>query len=128
MINPKRTKKLRQHLRNHPTAWEKRLWGDLRGRQLLGYKIRRQQGIDNFVLDFYCPDLKLAIEIDGPTHFTEKGKRSDADKDKILNKMNIKVLRISVSDLDLDYDGVRLHIANEFKKRAVEIDEDTEFD
>jgi very-short-patch-repair endonuclease len=121
MLNPKRTKKQRQHLRNNPTAWENRLWRDLRGRQLLGYKIRRQQGVDNFILDFYCPELKLAIEIDGPTHFTEKGIKSDAEKDRILENMNIKVLRISVSDLDLDYDGVRLYLANEFEKRAEEV-------
>jgi very-short-patch-repair endonuclease len=46
------------------------LWGRLKGRQLDGYKFRRQSSVEDFIIDFYCPELKLAVEIDGESHYT----------------------------------------------------------
>ena len=57
--NKKAQKDKRQYLRTHITLAEKTLWYSLKGRQLLGYKFRRQHGITDYVVDFYCPELKL---------------------------------------------------------------------
>jgi very-short-patch-repair endonuclease len=47
------------------------LWSRSKGRQLGGYKFRRQYSVEYFMIDFYCPELKLAIEVDGDSHYTE---------------------------------------------------------
>ncbi len=59
-------------LRKNSTLGERLLWKYLRKRQILGYKFRRQYPILNYILDFYCPELKLAIEIDGASHDESK--------------------------------------------------------
>ncbi len=71
-FNPKRTKNFRQYLRNNVTETEVILWSRLKGKQLLGYKIRRQYGVGKYAIDFYCPQLKLGIEIDGESHLNRK--------------------------------------------------------
>lgn len=65
-------KNKRRQLRNNATEAEKRLWQHLKGRQLDGFKFRRQHSIDSYVVDFYCPQVKLAVEIDGESHFSPK--------------------------------------------------------
>ena len=59
----------RRRLRCESPLAEQRLWLRLRNRQLMGYRFRRQYGVGPYVLDFYCPKLKLAIEVDGDNHF-----------------------------------------------------------
>jgi len=61
-------KSLRQYLRNNSTHAEILLWKRLKNKQLCGYKFRRQYGVGNYIIDFYCPKLKLAIELDGSVH------------------------------------------------------------
>lgn len=73
IFNSKKTKAQRTHLRNNLTQAESRLWSKLKGRQIFDYKFRRQHGIGNYIVDFYCPVLKLVIEVDGESHFTKKG-------------------------------------------------------
>jgi len=64
MINNKKILiNYRKNLRNNPTPAEKELWNYLKNKQLAGRKFRRQHSIDNFILDFYCPAEKLAIEL-----------------------------------------------------------------
>jgi len=65
--NKLETKDLRKKLRRSLTTAEARLWIQLKGSKL-GKKFRRQHSIDRFILDFYCPELKLALELDGATH------------------------------------------------------------
>ncbi|MCC5940648.1 MAG: DUF559 domain-containing protein [Balneolaceae bacterium] len=84
MLNPKKTKKQRQYLRRNMTKWEVRLLNDLKGKKMFGFKVRRQYGIDNYVIDFYCPELKLAIEVDGDVHYFQDKMDSDARKNKKL--------------------------------------------
>lgn len=62
----------RQILRTNATAPEQQLWQVLRNNQL-GIKLRRQHGIGHYIADFYCPALKLVIEVDGDSHFTQDG-------------------------------------------------------
>lgn len=76
-------------LRREATNGEQRLWTYLRD-YARGYKFRRQHAMAGFVLDFYCPSLKLAIELDGPHHDAEK----DAIRDQTLSSFGLKVVRL----------------------------------
>lgn len=58
----------RRELRNNSTKAESLLWQQLKGKQVAGFKFRRQYSVGKFVLDFYCAERKLAIELDGSSH------------------------------------------------------------
>ena len=66
---------------------------------MLGYKFKRQYSIDHFVIDFYCPDLKLAVEVDGESHNNPVQKEYDIKRQKYLEEFNIKFVRIKDEDL-----------------------------
>jgi very-short-patch-repair endonuclease len=119
-INPKKTKKQHQYLRNNMTKWEVRLWNDLKGRKMYGFKVRRQYGIENYIVDFYCPALKLAIEIDGDVHYFEEKVKKDKEKNGTLNAEGIKVIRIENLDFEEDYESVILYLEDIFRDRAKE--------
>ena len=80
-------------LRQHMTDAERRLWLCLRGKQLDGFRFRKQHPIAHFVLDFYCPAVRLAIEIDGGQHNTAPERASDAERTRYLKTHGIWVLR-----------------------------------
>jgi len=80
MLNPQKTKNQRRYLQKNLTKWEVRDWRELRGKKMLGFKVRRQFGIGNYIIDFYCPELKLAIEIDGDVHHYSDKKMTDKAK------------------------------------------------
>ncbi|MBB3102061.1 endonuclease domain-containing protein [Azomonas macrocytogenes] len=82
-----------RHLRHNLTDCEQILWHHLRNRRLAGRKFRRQHPCPPYVLDFYCPELKLAIELDGGQHYTRAGQRHDTHRDAALQKAAIRVLR-----------------------------------
>ena len=65
----------------------------MQGKKLGGRKFRRQHSVGNYILDFYCPSEKIAIELDGAGHYTEEGIRKDELRTKFLNEVGIKVLR-----------------------------------
>lgn len=67
----------RRALRHSMSKAEVILWKELSHRQMLGYKFRRQYSVDHYVLDFYCPRLKLAIEVDGDSHFVPGADEKD---------------------------------------------------
>ena len=90
--NPKLKERAR-YLRNNSTLAEVLLWKQLRNKQMMGYDFDRQKPIDNFIIDFFCDKLKLAIEIDGASHFDNTEK--DQDRQKKLEQFGIKFLRIS---------------------------------
>ena len=81
----------RKALRNDSTSAECLMWRLLKGRQCGGYKFRRQQGIGPFILDFYCPELRLGIELDGSSH--DYKYEYDEGRTAFLSKQGIKVLR-----------------------------------
>ena len=66
---------------------------------MLGYKFKRQYSVDHFVIDFYCPELKLAIEIDGGTHNTSEKKKKDIIRQKYLEGFNVNFVRIKDEEL-----------------------------
>lgn len=88
---------------------------------MLGFKIRRQYGIDNYILDFYCPKLKMGIEVDGEVHYFPEKIKSDKKKDQFLNAMNIDLIRIKTADLEEDYESVIIYLEDLFKARAVKL-------
>ncbi|MBU1126452.1 endonuclease domain-containing protein [Patescibacteria group bacterium] len=96
----------RANRREMPEA-EKALWHILSRKQCLGYKFRRQYGIGSYAADFYCPKLKLVIEVDGESHYSKKGKRHDQVRDGFLKKAGIYVLRLDNTAVFDDLEGVQ---------------------
>jgi len=92
-------KEYARKLRNNSTFTEIMVWNYLKGKQIRGYDFDRQKPIDNYIVDFYCKDLFLAIEIDGESHYgnTER----DIKKDKRLNELGVTVLRFD--DMEVIY-------------------------
>lgn len=86
-------KTFRKELRNKATPAEIALWNMLKHSQLDGRKFRRQHSIDKFILDFYCPAERLAIELDGEGHFTAEGKAYDAARTAHLKEHGILEIR-----------------------------------
>jgi len=105
----------RKFLRNNSTFAEIRLWTYIKNKQLSGRKFRRQHSIDNFILDFYCPSERIAIELDGGYHNTPKQSEKDKERDLILKSYRIKVLRFKNELVFKNIDGVLGTIINEFK-------------
>ena len=98
-------KEARRELRNNPTDEERVLWNYLKGKKL-GHKIRRQHSIENYIVDFYCANKRVAIELDGAHHFTTKGRENDKQRDEFLNTLNVKILRFVNSRVRSDLNNV----------------------
>jgi very-short-patch-repair endonuclease len=84
-----------RQLRSVLTISERRLWGWLRNRTFCGYKFRRQFPAGRYVLDFYCAELQLAIEVDGQQHELPCVRQYDDARTIELKKLGIRMLRIS---------------------------------
>lgn len=96
----------RKKLRHNLTAAELKLWYFVKNKQVDGFKFRRQFGIGKFIIDFYCPESKLAVEIDGDSHFDLKTKARDYTRDKYLKSFKINVLRFNNSEVIENIEGV----------------------
>jgi len=92
----------RRFLRNNPTESEKTLWQCLRKKKILGYKFRRQYGIDAFIVDFYCPKAKLAIEIDGEIHKSRDVMLADRKRQEYIEQFGITFLRFTNAEIEND--------------------------
>jgi very-short-patch-repair endonuclease len=102
-----------RRLREEMTIPEGRLWQALRGEQIRGMRFRRQHAIDRFVLDFYCPAHKLAVEVDGAVHDGEDQAAYDEARTEALNRRGIRVIRVRNDDVQHDIWGVLARIAAE---------------
>ena len=91
--NLKDQKTLRQSLRNNSTAPDAILWRALKGKQVDGLKFRRQFGLGPYVLDFYCPKIRLCIELDGEVHKSYEQSQYDEIRTRFMASNNIKVIR-----------------------------------
>ncbi len=91
--NRKYLKTYRQDLRNNSTKAERMLWKALQKSQLEDRKFRRQQSIENFIVDFYCPSEKLIIELDGEVHYNIVNQTYDDERTIKLKELGFKVLR-----------------------------------
>jgi very-short-patch-repair endonuclease len=99
IYNKLESKNLRKYLRKNSTKAELLLWKQLRGKKLNDTKFKRQFGVDKYVLDFYCPEVKLAIELDGEPHTGKDAIEYDKIRTAFLNSIGIKVIRFKNEDL-----------------------------
>jgi len=97
---------LARGFRKNPTESEKIMWNALRNRQFLNLKFRRQYLVDGYLIDFYCSELKLAIEIDGPIHSRKEQIENDQARQDIIEKKNIKFFRIKSREIELNINQV----------------------
>ena len=89
---------LAKELRKNMTFGEIALWREIKGKKL-GVSFSRQIPIDNFIVDFYCKDLRLAIEVDGSIHFEEEQIKKDTHRQKRLESLGVKIIRFSDPDV-----------------------------
>jgi len=95
-----------QRLRRKATDAEKRLWSRLRNRKAAGLKFRRQHPVGDRIVDSFCAEAKLAIELDGSGHCCHFGQTSDLDRQIELYEKGIRVLRFYNNDIFENLDGV----------------------
>jgi very-short-patch-repair endonuclease len=103
--NPKLKARARE-LRNNSTLSEVILWGYLKGKQMHGFDFHRQKPVDNYIVDFICCELYLAIELDGFTHLLEETAKRDRKKGQRLKEMGIKLIRFWDEEVYNDIDNV----------------------
>lgn len=119
--NHKRYTALRKDLRNDATKAERTLWKYLRNKQFGGYKFRRQHGIDSYIVDFYCPVLKLIIELDGWVHGEEEQRKKDQIKQKFLERERFLVVRYMNAQVRYELQAVLQDLWNICKHRDFEV-------
>ena len=95
-------KKLASELRSHSTQSEIYLWEELKGKQLDGFRFIRQKPIGNYIVDFYCKEAKLVIELDGLSHQAEATMDKDKEKESYLESMGLRVLRFEDEEVVKD--------------------------
>ncbi len=95
-------KEIARGLRNNSTLGEVLLWKKLRNKRMLGYDFHRQKPLDQFIVDFFCHELNLAIEIDGGSHEADGAQEKDAARQERLESLGVKFLRFKESDLRKD--------------------------
>jgi very-short-patch-repair endonuclease len=95
-----------RELRRNQTEAETFLWLKLMKRQLKGCQFYRQRIICNYIVDFYCPDAKLVIEIDGGQHYSEPGLAKDSLRDQHLSELGLRIMRISAREVFANTEGV----------------------
>jgi very-short-patch-repair endonuclease len=95
-----------RYLRKNATDCERILWRHLRSRNFAGYKFRRQHPIDQYVLDFYCPALKLAVELDGSGHGYPLREKRDQIREQFLARQGIAVVRFWNHQIHGELDSV----------------------
>ncbi len=103
IYNRKEQTATRRRLRSESPKEERLLWWRLRGWQLDGLKFRRQYGVGEYVIDFFCPTARLAVEVDGESHFTPRAESQDAKRQAFVESLGIRVLRFTNPQV---YDGL----------------------
>jgi very-short-patch-repair endonuclease len=107
-------KPIRRVLRAALTPAEARLWLALQHRQLAGRKFRRQHSVGPYVLDFFCPEEQLAVELDGAAHDSSAAQNRDCERDTYLAELGIRVARYENRDVTENLEGVLLDIRRRF--------------
>ena len=94
-----RTKTQAKLLRKNQTSSEEKLWQILRNRNVSGLKFRRQHPLSNFIVDFYCHELKLVIEVDGEIHEKPGVKKCDLIRETAIKELGLNVMRFRNEDV-----------------------------
>lgn len=100
----------RQRLRRAKPESEMILWQELKGKKLAGFKFRRQYGIGRFVVDFYCPSCKLAVEVDGKSHLGKRAAMLDKERQQFIEKFGIQFLRFTNENIHTNLESVLMTI------------------
>jgi very-short-patch-repair endonuclease len=98
-------------LRQNSTPAEKKLWQEYL--RIFPLRVFRQRPINHFIVDFYCAALKLVIEVDGESHFTEEGRLYDLERTQILTGYGLRVIRFTNEQVMMEFDGVCRQIEEE---------------
>ncbi|MCL4511370.1 MAG: endonuclease domain-containing protein [Bacteroidetes bacterium] len=106
IFNKSSEREKRKMLRKNMPEAEVILWSRLKGKQIVGMKFRRQYSVGPFVLDFYCAEKKLAIEVDGPSHFEDGAQEHDAERQRWIEQFGIRFLRFTNTDVRTNLNGV----------------------
>jgi very-short-patch-repair endonuclease len=93
-------------MRQAMTATELRLWLRLRNRGLEGYRFRRQAPLGPYIVDFFCAERKLVVEVDGDEHGFDAVKMRDAIRSRWIERQGHRILRVSNRDVMFNLDGV----------------------
>ncbi len=117
IYNKRKFQEFRSELRGRMTKSEALLWKYIKN-DSLGFRFRRQHGIGNYIVDFYCPKLKLVIEVDGLTHAEEEVFEKDQRKERFINENNITLKRYSDNQIFNDLDNTLMDIENTCKEIA----------
>ena len=115
------TEFVKEH-RSNPTQAEIVLWEMLRGKQLEGYKFRRQHIIDKYIADFVCLKEKLIIEVDGSIHQLAENKISDEERTKELNKLGFEVIRFTNNEVLFETEKVLANISEKLRQLHIKSD------
>lgn len=107
---------LAKQLRNNMTLSEVALWREIKGKAL-GFRFSRQIPIDQYIVDFYCKDLQLAIEIDGSIHFEEDHQKKDNVRQRRLEALGVTFIRFS----NLDVENNLSWVISEIEKTVVNL-------
>lgn len=100
-----RLRRRARELRNNSTLSEVLLWKQIKGRKL-GIEFHRQVPVDHFIVDFYCHEIQLAIEVDGSIHNTPQQKAKDIERQYKLEQLGIRFIRIDDQDVKKNMDAV----------------------
>ena len=106
VLNDPALKHRRQELRRNQTDAERKLWGLLRNRQFHDFKVFRQYSVGPYILDFYVPALKLAIELDGGHHDLAEYRQHDTLRSDFLSRQGLRLIRFWNSDVLRDPQSV----------------------
>jgi very-short-patch-repair endonuclease len=105
----------REKLRQSLTSAEALLWMNLKKSQLDGRKFRRQHSIGPYIVDFFCPECRLAVELDGEGHMTLSGAEADQRRTEFLKRFNVRVIRFENKDVFDGLEGVLEEIRRNLK-------------
>ena len=97
-------------LRKNMTSQEKHLWYDFLAKYPKEFRFQRQKTINNYIVDFYCHNAKLVIEVDGSQHFTDEGKIYDKERTEILKAYGLTIIRFTNYEIDKKFDSVCKYI------------------
>ncbi len=114
LFNRLNLKKYRSELRKNQTVAERKLWQRLRSKRLEGIKFFRQYSVGPYILDFYCPKVRLGIELDGGQHSLEENQNYDLEPSSFLETNGIKVLRFWNNEVMRNFEGVLERIVEVF--------------
>jgi len=106
IYNKKENKTLRRKLRKEQTKEELIFWAHVKDRRFQGLKFRRQYSIGNYIADFYCPELKLVVEIDGGQHYEDENIQKDISRSQYFENLGMKVKRYTNVDIKTNMAGV----------------------